>query len=180
MTTPRMSILAATVLLALTSCEQSQPPTKGRGTGAQPATSGPTTAPTTQTPTEALNRLGEEAGRTAEAAKALAASVTNQIRAAYEDHVRLELIRVDEHINDLQKELANASEAARPAIQEQLAVWRQRAATIRDKLSSLQGAGDQAWLDLKKDLDSALNQVRGALGPPTTRPASAPTTQPRP
>jgi exonuclease VII large subunit len=170
MTRPRIGILAVLVLIAMTSCERTPPPP-------------PTSAPATQGSQETIDRLREqmeqEAGRTADAAKKLALSVAGQVRARYEERVQREVARVDEHIAELQKKLADASEAARPAIEEQLALWRQHAATIRDKLASLHGASNEAWDELKKELDVTVQQVLQALpGQPPTQPASAPTTRP--
>jgi len=167
-----LGMLTATAALAI-SCERTEPPTGTEGPK-QPATGATATAPATQSLRE---QMEEEVARTADSAKELAASVVAQIRARYEDRVQRELARVDEHIAQLQQQLANASEAARPVIEEQLAQWRQRAVTMRDKMAHLRAASDEVWHELKKDLDATVDQVRQAL-PGTTQPATVPATQP--
>ncbi len=170
MTRSRFGLWAAMVLLAMTSCERTPPP---------PASS----APAPHDAGESIDRLREqmetEVEHSAESAKKLAQSLATQIRALYEDRVQRDLARVDEHVAELQKKLADATEAARPAVEEQLALWRQRAATIRDKLASLHSSSNEVWDELRKDLDATVNQVLQALpGQTPTQPTSAPTTQP--
>lgn len=170
MTPLRPGILVA-ALMVLASCERTEPPAGNGTTKASPSTA-PAPAPATQSLRE---QMEQEAARTAEGAKKLAESVVEQIRARYEDHVQRELARVDEHIAQLQQKLASASEAARPAIEEQLRLWRERAATMQEKLAALHGAADETWLEVKKDLDAAISQVRQTLGP---EPATVPATRP--
>jgi exonuclease VII large subunit len=186
MTRLRIAMLAAAVLIGLAGCKRTEPP-GGSGATQTPPTSAPATAPAATESADKLDRLREqmeqEAARTADSAKKLALSVAEQIRARYEDRVRRALDGVDEHIAELERELAEAGEAARPALEHQLAKWKERAQGMREKLEKLRGASDEVWLGLKKDLDAAIDEVRqalpGAPSPsPATEPASVPTTRP--
>ncbi len=174
-------MVAAGVLIGLAGCERSEPPSGGSA-AQTPPTSAPATAPAAPASGDKLDRLREqmeqEAVHTADSAKKLAVSVVEQIRTRYEDRVARELARVDEHVADLKQKLAQAGEAARPALENQLAQWNERAQGMREKLEKLPGASDEVWLDLKKDLDAAINQVRQALPGAATQPSSAPTARP--
>jgi hypothetical protein len=172
-----IGVLFTGVLIGLAGCERSEPP-GGGSTQPPPATSAPTTAPAGPESADKLDRLREqmeqEAARAADSAKKLADTVVAQVRARYEDQVRRELARVDEHVAELKKKAAETGEAARPALEKQLAQWSARAQAMREKLDKLVGASDEVWLELKKDLDAAIGQVQQALPEPTTQPTSAP------
>jgi len=179
--------LAASLLIGLAGCERSEP-TGGGGTAqTPPATSSPATAPASQEALEKLTRLRDEmeqeVQRRAGEAKQVAASIARQIREKYEDNVSGELARVDEHIRDLKQQLAVAGGQARPALEKQIEQWSGRGRTLRDTLERLHGASGEAWEEMKKGLDRAIDEVQRALheGPatqPATGPALAPTTQP--
>lgn len=162
-------------LLVAVACERSAPP------GGPPAgsTSQPATAPVVaeeRTTLEELKRLGAEAERRASEGAAAAKALLRQARELYQREVERESERMNERVNELRKRLESAAEDVRPALQKQLDEWTARAEAARQTLERLKGASDEAWREMRKGVDNALQEYQEALEQPP--PDAAPTTAP--
>lgn len=163
-------------LLVAVACERSAPP-GGQSAG---GTSQPATAPggvaEERTTLEELKRLGAEAERRASEGAAAAANLLRQARELYQREVERESERMNERVNELRRKLESAAEDVRPALQKQLDEWTARAESARQTLERLKGASDEAWREMRKGVDNALQEYQEALEQPA--PDAPPTTAP--
>jgi len=99
-----------------------------------------------------------------------------QARELYQREVERESERMNERVNELRRKLESAAEDVRPALQKQLDEWTARAESARQTLERLKGASDEAWREMRKGVDNALQEYQEALEQPA--PDAPPTTAP--
>jgi hypothetical protein len=172
-----LGLIVAVLLVSVIACERTELPGKKGGT-TQPATSA---APTTRD-RSAVDELKDKAG----AAATQAVGVAREAREQYREDAERELARLDAYVDELKKKLEQSAEDARPAIEQQIKEWNEKAHAARDTLERLKNASGDAWQEFRKGLDGALSEFRRAVGgseastQPASRPAgvSAPATRP--
>lgn len=98
--------------------------------------------------------------------------IMQQVREVYLANARKELKRLEDRLEELRGRLAEQAEEAKPALREKVEALGARVERVRETLSKLSGASNEAWDELRKGIDRAFQELRDGMAEPAGEPPS--------